>query len=196
MVPNVQKDLIMIWFTSDLHIGHEAIIKYCNRPFASVQEMNDTIVKRWNQRVQPHDTVWVLGDLTLMPYQQAWPILSQLNGKKYLIKGNHDKFSTAQYEKLGFTVLLEVKLKLFGKVFRLSHYPYKPSWLRKWFCFPSELRFLEHRPSKIKGEWLLHGHTHSPNTKYKNSIHVGVDAHEFYPVSIKKLESLVNSSKE
>jgi calcineurin-like phosphoesterase family protein len=184
-----------IFFTSDLHIGHENVIKYCDRPFNSVEEMNQEIVKRWNQRISPHDTVWCLGDLTLMSYQQAWPILSQLNGKKFLIKGNHDKFSVSQYNKLGFTVLLEAKLKMFGKTFRLSHYPYKPSWLRKWFCFPSELRFLEHRPPKIKGEWLLHGHTHSPNTQYGNSIHVGVDAWNFFPVSLKELESVVMSKK-
>jgi calcineurin-like phosphoesterase family protein len=157
--------------------------------------MDKCLVDNWNRYIKPEDTVYVLGDLTLSPYSYMLPISSKLNGIKYLIKGNHDSFSNAQYKKLGFTVFDEVKLKLFGQICRLSHYPYKIPWYKKPFVYKSMLRFNDRRPPKVKGEFLLHGHTH---TKYKirnNMVHVGVDAWNLYPVSVPEIESLVNRSK-
>lgn len=187
----------MIYFTSDLHFNHQNVIDYCKRPFKSKEEMNEELIKRWNSCVSLKDTVYVLGDLTLSSYKEVGPLIKRLNGNKILIKGNHDHFSNAQYESLGFTVYEELKLKLFGKTFRLSHYPYAKPWYKRLFAYKSELRFMDKRPPKIKGEWLLHGHSH---VKYKISdnedrIHVGVDAWDFYPVSIKEIESLISRSK-
>ena len=82
-----------IWVTSDTHFGHENIIKSCNRPFSNVEEMNEALIKNWNGVVKDGDTVWHLGDVMMgdrgkMPY-----ILPRLNGKKYLIPGNHDNYT-------------------------------------------------------------------------------------------------------
>jgi calcineurin-like phosphoesterase family protein len=79
------------WFTADLHLGHRNIIDYCNRPFATVEQMNETIVARWNERVAPEDTAWLLGDVAMGRLDKTLPLLARLNGRKYLVAGNHDR---------------------------------------------------------------------------------------------------------
>ena len=83
----------MIWVTADLHLGHKNIIKptYCNRPFKNVEQMNDTIIKNWNSIVKPDDTIYVLGDFALGKKKKVAYWISQLNGYKILILGNHDR---------------------------------------------------------------------------------------------------------
>lgn len=81
------------FFTADLHIGHYNAIKFDDRPFASVEEMDAEIIRRWNNRVGPDDTVYILGDVIWKARNDDAPkILKQLNGHKILIKGNHDQF--------------------------------------------------------------------------------------------------------
>lgn len=79
------------WFSADLHLGHHQIIDYCNRPFATVEQMNETIIARWNERVAPEDTAWLLGDVALGTIDETLPLLARLNGRKYLVAGNHDR---------------------------------------------------------------------------------------------------------
>lgn len=79
------------WFTADLHLGHEHIISLCNRPFATVDEMNKTIIEKWNERVDPEDTVWVLGDFAMGPIKDTLLLADQLHGHKILVAGNHDR---------------------------------------------------------------------------------------------------------
>lgn len=81
----------MIYFTSDLHLGHANIIRHCNRPFSSVREMDETLIKNWNIRVRPDDTVYVLGDVIFRSAKAPEEYLSRLSGKKHLILGNHDQ---------------------------------------------------------------------------------------------------------
>src|SRR5665213_2758323 len=156
----------MIYFISDLHFGHEAVIKYSKRPFVGLNEMHETLIKNWNSWVKPQDTIYVLGDLALCPFKDFEPIAKRLNGTKILIRGNHDHYSEGQYNRLGFTVYHELKLKIAGQMVRLSHYPYALPWYKRLFAFKSELRYMDRRPPKIEGEWLLHGHSH---VKYKKA---------------------------
>lgn len=79
------------WFTADLHLGHENIIRSCGRPFATVDEMNRTIIERWNERVDPQDTVWVLGDFAMGSIKDTLLLVDQLHGHKVLVAGNHDR---------------------------------------------------------------------------------------------------------
>lgn len=181
----------MIWFTSDLHFGHEGVITYNKRPFDSLSDMNDQLIKRWNECIQPTDTVYILGDLALCHYRDFVPIAEQLQGNKILIQGNHDKYSVGQYEKLGFKVYHEIKMRIAGRIVRLSHYPYALPWYKRPFAYKSELRFMDRRPPRIKGEVLLHGHVHMKYRSMDNRIHVGVDAWNYYPVSIREVESLL-----
>lgn len=82
----------MIYYISDLHFYHSNIIKMCNRPFHDVDVMNQILIDNWNTTVTNSDTVYFLGDFSFKCNQnQADKILEQLNGKKYFIKGNHDK---------------------------------------------------------------------------------------------------------
>ena len=85
------KDIPTIFFTSDLHFGHEGIIRMCNRPFQTLEEMDETLIKNWNSLAKPKDKVYVLGDF-FMYYKKPKlrEILNRLNGTKILIKGNHD----------------------------------------------------------------------------------------------------------
>lgn len=77
------------FFTSDIHFGDERIMRLCSRPFASVKEMDEYIVEKWNEKVDDSDTVWILGDI-VSPEHLNKDLLNRLNGNIYLILGNHD----------------------------------------------------------------------------------------------------------
>ena len=82
-----------VFFTSDLHIGHENAIKFDNRPFNNVEEMTEELIRRWNSKVKPGDLVYVLGDMIWkMTNEQCKEVIQRLNGQIILIKGNHDRF--------------------------------------------------------------------------------------------------------
>lgn len=80
-----------IFYIADTHFGHKNIISYDGRPFFTAKEMEDELVKRWNQAVtEPTDTVYILGDFCWDGEDEWIRILERLNGKKVLILGNHD----------------------------------------------------------------------------------------------------------
>ena len=82
-----------IFFTSDLHFGHENVIRFDNRPFNTVEEMDEEMIKRWNAKVGKGDIVYVLGDfIWKAATNEAVSIIRRLNGQIILIKGNHDRF--------------------------------------------------------------------------------------------------------
>jgi calcineurin-like phosphoesterase family protein len=79
------------FYTADLHLGHENIIKYCSRPFSNVSEMDKTIIDNWNYMVSSNDIVYVLGDFTLKNLAVAMNYLLRLNGNIKLLPGSHDQ---------------------------------------------------------------------------------------------------------
>ena len=82
-----------IFFTSDLHFGHENVIRFDNRPFDTEEEMDEEMIKRWNAKVGKGDIVYVLGDfIWKAATNEAVSIIRRLNGQIILIKGNHDRF--------------------------------------------------------------------------------------------------------
>lgn len=82
-----------IFFTSDLHFGHENVIKFDNRPFKTVEEMDEELIRRWNAKVGKGDLVYVLGDMIWKSRNgDAEQLIKSLNGQIILIKGNHDRF--------------------------------------------------------------------------------------------------------
>ena len=82
----------MIRYISDLHFGHVNILKYDNRPFSSVEEMDEAMTELWNETVSPKDTTYILGDICWNTSYEAWKAtLSRLNGTKFVVKGNHDR---------------------------------------------------------------------------------------------------------
>ena len=165
----------MIWFTSDLHLGHRSAINMCGRPFETVEEMNETIIGNFNSCVKNDDTVYILGDIThRIPVAEANQMISRLNGKKILCKGNHDKkYDVGLFE--GIYDFLEIRVHDVN--ISLMHYP-----MMSW-------------PKSHYGSLHLHGHSH--NKEDYNLIHksegilrydVGVDANGFYPVSIEQVK--------
>lgn len=79
-----------ICFISDLHFGHNNIIRFDNRPFQSVEEMDETLISNWNNKINKNDTVYILGDISWYSKDKTAEILSTLKGNKYLLTGNHD----------------------------------------------------------------------------------------------------------
>lgn len=83
------------YITSDLHLNHANIIKYCDRPFDNVWQMNKEIIKGWNSVVSEKDMTYVLGDICA--YSNPFEWLDMLNGRKILICGNHDRFKAMRW---------------------------------------------------------------------------------------------------
>lgn len=82
-----------IFFTSDLHFGHERVLQFDRRPFATVEEMDAELIRRWNAKVGKGDLVYVLGDMIWKTRNNDAPsLIKSLNGQIILIKGNHDRF--------------------------------------------------------------------------------------------------------
>ena len=82
-----------IFFTSDTHFGHENVLRFDNRPFASVDEMDEELIRRWNEKVGKGDLVYMLGDMIWKTRNDDAPtLIKRLNGQILLVKGNHDRF--------------------------------------------------------------------------------------------------------
>lgn len=190
-------DINKIYFSSDQHFWHENILKYCNRPFETVEAMNDALVANWNSVVKPDDHVYHLGDFCFGNVEKwNWCLEpGRLNGHIHLILGNHDpdrvfregtlieRFDSIDYQKVliieGWTVIL-------------NHFPF--------------LSFSNNRDHKAIG---LSGHTHvgqlsssvesydTLKAMYKpNQYDVGVDNNNFTPVSWAEVKSKVTTQIE
>ena len=117
---------------ADTHFDHENIIKYCNRPYANVSDMNDDIVRRWNSRVSKKDVVYFLGDFAF-GRDSVKKFVPLLNGIKYLVKGNHDTFTNQFYRDCGFKEVYDKPI-LFD-FFLLSHEPLQLSETTPYFNY-------------------------------------------------------------
>lgn len=159
--------------------------------------MHQVLIDNWNKRVQKGDTVYVLGDFSFMKAEDTKLILAQLNGKKILIKGNHDSHAKKMFD-MGFDEVHEnIFIYLHGKIKHkvyLSHFPYRPNfidWLKhKLMNGYWDVRYL-HKRIVDEGDWLLHGHTHQLGKRKKKMIHVGVDAWNYRPVSHKEILAMI-----
>ena len=160
-----------IWFTSDPHFGHANIIRLCNRPFSSVEEMNEVLVANYNALVRPEDTLYMLGDVAFK--HKADTIIPRINGCKILIEGNHD----VKYDRDLFDEIHDIETVTYGGYrFVLCHYPFA-----EW-------------PGYYKGAIHLHGHQHNKanyNEEQRAAgllrYDVGVDANNFMPVSAEQI---------
>ena len=171
----------MIYFTADLHLGHKNIIKLCDRPFNSVEEMDKVLIANWNRKVKRNDTIYVVGDF-IWDKSDVKGYVERLNGNIILIVGNHDKW--AKDEAIGrlfdkITNYEEVSLN--SHQLTLCHYP-----------------MIEWKNSRKEGTsrlgYLIYGHIHN-NVKHEyellfnaqNALNAGVDINNFEPVSFDEL---------
>lgn len=114
----------MNYYISDLHFDHENILRFDNRPFETVEEMEEEIIKRWNARVTPQDTVYVLGDFCWRTASEWVRITQKLKGRKVLIRGNHDpKKVDGKLRKLFEDVKDYKEIIDNGRFVCMSHFP-------------------------------------------------------------------------
>lgn len=159
------------FFIADTHFSEENIMKYENRPFASVEDMDEQMIERWNARVCEEDLIYVLGDFGATGREQEY--LSRLSGKKYLVKGNHDVEENEYYRKAGFQEVYDCPI-LLESFWILSHEP---------------LYVNENMPYAN-----LFGHVHnSPLFKDFSKQHycVSVERTEFAPISFEEVKRCI-----
>lgn len=163
-----------VFFTADTHYGHTNVIRYGNRPFASSEEMNEAMIDRWNAVVRPGDVVYHLGDFSLTRMPEACTAASRLRGNKYLVFGNHDKYTRKSGDFLKHWVWARdyAEVDVSGIKIVLLHYA-----MKVW-----------HRSHH--GAWQLHGHSHGSLKDDPNAlqIDVGVDCWNFAPVAFETLK--------
>lgn len=181
----------MIYFIADTHFSDDAIRRYENRPYENVREMNENLIANWNSVVTETDEVYVLGDFGALSFvdradmdeddnkrtMNVQNILSALNGRKYLVKGNHDTQSNECYRKAGFSEVYD-KPVILENFWILSHEP---------------LYVCENMPYAN-----LFGHVHnSPLYKDYSAQHycVSVERIGYAPISFAEVTERVKSGK-
>lgn len=171
----------MIYLTSDFHFNHQKPFIYEPRGFSSAEEMNDCIIQNFNEMIKPEDDVYVLGDLMLggaERHEAGLQLISSLNGKLHLVRGNHDSDKRwGAYKELPNVVEMEnaIYLRYKGYNLYLSHYP----------TLTSNYDY----DKAIKARLLnLCGHTHTKDPFFHSEIgytyHVELDCHDMRPVLI------------
>lgn len=178
-----------VWFASDYHFCHSNIIKYDNRPFANVQEMDHTLIENWNELVDVNDTVIYMGDLCFdRSGGAAKSIVDQLNGNIHFVLGNHDKekdirklgrFETVS-DYINLSILDEENPRKYQGIM-IMHYP-----ILSW-------------DKSHHGEWHLHGHCHQslvPNNPeyYKRKVlDMGCNGWDYKPVSYTQIKEIMKN---
>ena len=184
-IMNFKFDGDKVFFTSDTHFNHANIIKFCTRPFESIEEMNEVLIANWNRVVGKDDIVFHLGDFCFGG-SEAWnSILDRLNGKIYLILGNHDiqNFRPSYFDRFEH-VAMQMQIQIEKRRIYLNHNPF--------LCFAGS----------YTDTWQLFGHVHTGphNTGIDvNRLHmlfptqydVGVDNNNFTPVSYAKVREII-----
>lgn len=183
-----------IFFTSDQHFGHESIIRFANRPHSSLEEMDDDMIRKWNNVVPQDGLTFVLGDIGFCDKKRIIEIYSKLNGRKILIRGNHDTNYTDSvlhsiFDEIHDLIYTRIKDEETSKYIYmvLCHYP-----MFDW-------------QGSFKGAWQLFGHIHTRvltefdtlKTKlFASQYDVGVDNNNFEPVSFKRLKEIMDDQSK
>ena len=172
----------MIYFTSDLHLGHKNIVDLCKRPFANVDAMDAVLIDNWNRKVKKNDIVYLTGDVVWDKKKVAY-YMEQLSGKKILIAGNHDStwIKREECRKYFEEIVPYLEVHLNGHPITMCHYP-----MLEWRSSREE--------AKRKLGYLIHGHIHNRIAdEYRqlflqfNALNAGVDVNDFAPVTFDEL---------
>jgi len=148
----------MYWFTSDTHFNHKNIIEYCKRPFKTVEQMNEALIKKWNAKVMKDDIVFHMGDFI---WKEYWNIKHRLNGTVILIQGNHDEDNRSAIKQMTITFN--------HKDWVLTHIPFEEHIPDLCLC------------GHVHSAWKYKKYGH------KIMINVGVDVWNFEPISMKQI---------
>lgn len=199
-------DRTPVFLTSDWHVGHENCIKFDKRPFKDLDHMHKVLINNYNATVPENGVCYFLGDMGLCKTDILKNVVSQLNGTKIMIMGNHDKGAQAMYN-LGFDVVLfGAVLNVCGQRLTLSHCPlrgiHREDLTGMNGTQPGEHWHGESRRKNQnltftdEGQFHGHGHVHSPNGGKSEKIldkqwDIGVVANKYTPVSISAFESWI-----
>ncbi len=182
------KNSDLLFFTSDTHFYHSNIIKFCNRPYNSVEEMNKSLIENWNNKVPKDGIVFHLGDFVFGKFDKWKEIIDQLNGTIFLIEGNHDRRQCGNKKNVLFKdVFQQLNLQIDNNHLLLNHYPL--------LCYP-----------KPESNIQLFGHVHtnpytigSDNSRlkylYPTQYDVGVDNNNFTPITYSEVLDIINKQK-
>lgn len=172
-----------VFFTADSHYSHSNIIKYCNRPYVSVSDMNASFIQKWNNKVKQDDVVYHLGDFLFGKDNYSFDsIFYRLNGKIILIEGNHDELAFKNKDKFAEYHKGYHEINIKGQRIVLSHYPI--------ICWNK----------KKRGAIMLHGHCHYnlPITRKESNhigkiLDVGVDGNNYEPYSFDDIVQIMKN---
>ncbi len=167
-----------IWFTSDQHFWHNNIIKLSNRPFASVEEMNETLIANFNSVVKQGDTVFCLGDFSFADKEKTESIYKKLTKcQHHLITGNHDGDNVSKLPWNWIKPYFELKAS--GLKFVLFHYP-----IQSW-------------NGAFRGSIHLHGHSHGHVKSFGiKRMDVGVDCTNYKPINLDEIIEKLKDCKQ
>ena len=157
------------FFTSDTHFGDPRVLRIDRRPFPDLAAHDAALISRWNDVIGPDDVVWHLGDFAAPRFpEQIDALLANLNGEKHLIVGNNDGPATLR-SSLWASVRHYAEFTLDGTPLVLCHYPF-----RTW--------------NRMGRGWVdLHGHSHGKLKPATRQYDVGVDAHDYRPVTLAEI---------
>ena len=177
----------MIYFIADTHFGHANIIKYCERPFADIDAMDNAIIQNWNATVGHDDEIYILGDFALMTADKTHNLVTRLNGKKYLIRGNHDKFLNNYESYINDFVWIKdyAEISANKRKFVLFHYP-----ITEWAGYYHEAIHCYghvHNRAAAQGSGDVRKIEKNTHTQPWHAVNVGVDVTGFRPVSTQEV---------
>lgn len=156
-----------LWFVSDTHFGHANIINYCQRPFASTEEMDEAMIERWNAVVRPSDHIYHLGDVA-MRKADLLRVMPRLVGHKRLVRGNHDIFPTKEYLKF-FDEIHGVRV--FDRMV-FSHFPLHPTSIERF-------------------AGNIHGHIHELEAFSLSHVNISVEQTNYTPITLDQVKALL-----
>lgn len=159
-----------VFLISDTHFNHFNIIKYCNRPFETIEQMNNTIIENWNKTIKPDDKVFFLGDFGFGTIEHLKELCSKLNGNKEIILGNHDQSKRPnQWRSIGFREAHKYPI-IYRNFYILSHEP---------LFMNDTMPYLN-----------IHGHIHGECLDGKNHFNVSCEVLNYMPIDFEKLIKL------
>jgi calcineurin-like phosphoesterase family protein len=175
-----------LFFTSDHHFGHTNVIKFCDRPFETVEEMNEALIQRWNEKISPEDEVYHVGDFGMTKDREMISdILDRLNGTIYLIVGNHE----------GAALNHRKRFKWVKDYFELKVQDEScKNGVQRIILFHYAMRVWR---GDYRGTWHLYGHSHGnlPDLEDRLCFDIGVDCHDFYPLSYDEVKAIMQIKK-
>jgi len=176
------------------YLGHENIIRFCNRPFANHKEMDRILIKNHNEMVKENDIVYNLGDIGYRcSAEYVVSQIEQLNGKQILLLGNHDKPIRQAYQKGLLNNLLKT-----GKLTIIGNITDKTEATIKTVTINGQMMILSHYslrswPNAFRLSWHCFAHSHSNLKPFYRSVDVGVDNNNFYPFSFWDIKRFMDS---